>query len=154
MLGVDLSRIRAHKADRRLISRSFPAFLAASLHLALASLIRSAVNQGHCHPRLLQTLISQAHLCTLSSRAFHSSHLGPYAEKITKMFGYDMVLPMNTGVEAVETAIKLARKWGYMKKGIEEGKARVISVDGSFHGRSLGAISLSTDPESRDGFGP
>jgi ornithine--oxo-acid transaminase len=99
-------------------------------------------------------LISQAHLCTLSSRAFHSSHLGPYAEKITKMFGYDMVLPMNTGVEAVETAIKLARKWGYMKKGIEEGKARVISVDGSFHGRSLGAISLSTDPESRDGFGP
>ena len=114
----------------------------------------SAVNQGHCHPRLIQTLISQAHLCTLSSRAFHSSHLGPYAAKITKMFGYDMVLPMNTGVEAVETAIKLARKWGYMKKGIKEGMARVVSVDGSFHGRSLGAISLSTDPESRTGFGP
>lgn len=114
----------------------------------------SAVNQGHCHPRILETLTSQAQLLTLSSRAFYSSPLGPYAKKVTELFGYDMVLPMNTGMEAVETAIKLARKWGYEKKGIEEGKARVISVDGSFHGRSLGAISLSTDPESRGGFGP
>lgn len=114
----------------------------------------SAVNQGHCHPRILDTLKSQAHTLTLSSRAFHSSHLGPYAQKLTSLFGYDMVLPMNTGMEAVETAIKLARKWGYTKKGIKEDRARVISVDGSFHGRSLGAISLSTDPESRDGFGP
>ncbi|GHJ87865.1 hypothetical protein NliqN6_4267 [Naganishia liquefaciens] len=114
----------------------------------------SAVNQGHCHPRILQTLTEQAHKVTLSSRAFYSSHLGPYAEKVTSMFGYDMVLPMNTGMEAVETAIKLARKWGYTKKGIPEGKAKVLSVDGSFHGRSLGAISLSTDPESRAGFGP
>jgi ornithine--oxo-acid transaminase len=102
----------------------------------------------------LKTLVDQAHLVTLSSRAFYSSHLGPYAEKLTALFGYDMVLPMNTGMEAVETAIKLARKWGYVKKGIPEGKARVVSVDGSFHGRSLGAISLSTDPESRTGFGP
>lgn len=137
-----------------------PASLLSCLTFALfdrspfSVLASSAVNQGHCHPRILNTLITQASSVTLSSRAFYSSTFGPYAQKITSMFGYDMVLPMNTGMEAVETAIKLARKWGYMKKGIPEGKARVISVDGSFHGRSLGAISLSTDPESRVGFGP
>ncbi|WRT66554.1 ornithine-oxo-acid transaminase [Kwoniella shivajii] len=114
----------------------------------------SAVNQGHCHPDILNTLITQASKLTLSSRAFYSSNLGPFAEKITKMFGFEMVLPMNTGAEAVETAIKLARKWGYEKKKIPEGKAKVLSVDGNFHGRTIGIISMSTDPESRAGFGP
>ncbi|WWC89130.1 ornithine-oxo-acid transaminase [Kwoniella dendrophila CBS 6074] len=114
----------------------------------------SAVNQGHCHPDILNTLITQASKLTLSSRAFYSSNLGPFAKKITEMFGFDMVLPMNTGAEAVETAIKLARKWGYEKKGIKEGKAKVLSVDGNFHGRTIGIISMSTDPESRNGFGP
>ncbi|KAL1406864.1 ornithine aminotransferase [Vanrija albida] len=114
----------------------------------------SAVNQGHCHPEILKTLVTQASKLTLSSRAFYSTGLGPFAEKVTKMFGYEMVLPMNTGAEAVETAIKLARKWGYEKKGIPEGKAKVLSVDGNFHGRTIGIISMSTDPESRNGFGP
>ena len=102
----------------------------------------------------MQTLITQASKLTLSSRAFYSSNLGPFAKKITEMFGFDMVLPMNTGAEAVETAIKLARKWGYEKKGIPEGKAKVLSVEGNFHGRTIGIISMSTDPESRKGFGP
>lgn len=114
----------------------------------------SAVNQGHCHPRIVKSLCDQAQILTLSSRAFYSSNLGPFAKKLTALFGYDMVLPMNTGVEAVETAVKLARRWGYVKKGIPEGKARVLSVDGCFHGRTGVAISLSTDPESRDNFGP
>jgi ornithine--oxo-acid transaminase len=102
----------------------------------------------------VQTLITQASKLTLSSRAFYSSGLGPFAKKVTSMFGYDMVLPMNTGAEAVETAIKLARKWGYEKKKIPNGKAKVLSVEGNFHGRTIGIISMSTDPESRDGFGP
>ncbi len=114
----------------------------------------SAVNQGHCHPRIVKALCDQAQLLTLSSRAFYSSHLGPFAKKVTEMFGYDMVLPMNTGVEAVETAVKLARRWGYVKKGIPENKAIVLAADGCFHGRTGVAISLSTDPDSRDGFGP
>nr|ODO01186.1 ornithine-oxo-acid transaminase [Cryptococcus depauperatus CBS 7855] len=114
----------------------------------------SAVNQGHCHPEIVNTLITQASKLTLSSRAFYSANLGPFAKKITSMFGYDMVLPMNTGAEAVETAIKLARKWGYEKKRIPEGKAKVLSVEGNFHGRTIGIISMSTDPESRTGFGP
>ncbi|KAK1924068.1 putative ornithine-oxo-acid transaminase [Papiliotrema laurentii] len=114
----------------------------------------SAVNQGHCHPDILNTLITQASKLTLSSRAFYSSNLGPFAKKVTEMFGFEMVLPMNTGAEAVETAIKLARKWGYEKKGIAEGKAKVLSVEGNFHGRTIGIISMSTDPESRKGFGP
>ncbi|KAK4689282.1 ornithine--oxo-acid transaminase, partial [Tremellales sp. Uapishka_1] len=114
----------------------------------------SAVNQGHCHPDIVNTLITQAQKLTLSSRAFYSSNFGPFAQKITQMFGFDMVLPMNTGAEAVETAIKLARKWGYMVKKIPEGRAKVLSVDGNFHGRTLGIISMSTDPESRVGFGP
>lgn len=103
---------------------------------------------------LVNTLITQASKLTLSSRAFYSSNLGSFAKKITEMFGFEMVLPMNTGAEAVETAIKLARKWGYLKKGIAPGKAKVLSVEGNFHGRTIGIISMSTDPESRDGFGP
>ncbi len=103
---------------------------------------------------IVNTLINQAQKLTLSSRAFYSSNLGPFAKKVTEMFGFEMVLPMNTGAEAVETAIKLARKWGYMVKKIPEGKAKVLSVEGNFHGRTLGIISMSTDPESRVGFGP
>ncbi|KAF5329780.1 hypothetical protein D9619_009099 [Psilocybe cf. subviscida] len=114
----------------------------------------SAVNQGHCHPRIVNALTTQAQKLTLSSRAFYNSVFGVFAQKITTMFGYDMVLPMNTGAEAVETAIKLARKWAYMRKGVEEGKAMVLSLEGNFHGRTLGIISMSTDPESRGGFGP
>ncbi|KAG6910369.1 ornithine aminotransferase [Tephrocybe rancida] len=114
----------------------------------------SAVNQGHCHPRIVATLVEQAQKLTLSSRAFYNSVFGRFAQHITEMFGYDMVLPMNTGAEAVETSVKLARKWAYMRKGVPEGKAIVLSVEGNFHGRTLGIISMSTDPESRTGFGP
>jgi ornithine--oxo-acid transaminase len=114
----------------------------------------SAVNQGHCHPRLVQALVTQSQKLTLSSRAFYNSTFGLFAEKITKLFRYDMVLPMNTGAEAVETAIKLSRKWAYEKKGVEVGKAIVLSVEGNFHGRTIGIISMSTDPDSRTGFGP
>jgi ornithine--oxo-acid transaminase len=109
---------------------------------------------GHCHPAIVAALVSQASKLTLSSRAFYNSQFGPFAKKVTELFGYDMVLPMNTGAEAVETALKLARKWGYMKKGIPEGKAKIWSVSGNFHGRTLGIVSMSTDPESRNGFGP
>jgi len=114
----------------------------------------SAVNQGHRHPKIIDALIAQAGKLTLSSRAFYNSVFGEFAEQITSMFGYDMVLPMNTGAEAVETSVKLARKWAYEKKGVPEGKAVVLSVEGNFHGRTLGIISMSTDPESRGGFGP
>lgn len=98
--------------------------------------------------------ITQAQRLTLSSRAFHSSPLGPYTEKVTSLLGFDMLLPMNTGVEAVETAIKLSRKWAYEVKGVPEGKAIVLSAENNFHGRTIGVISMSTDPESRKGFGP
>ncbi|KAH9851313.1 ornithine-oxo-acid aminotransferase [Lenzites betulinus] len=114
----------------------------------------SAVNQGHCHPRIVATLVEQAQKLTLSSRAFYNSVFGRFAQKITEMFGYDMVLPMNTGAEAVETALKLARKWAYEKKGVADGEAIIFSAAGNFHGRTLGVISMSTDPESRSGFGP
>jgi ornithine--oxo-acid transaminase len=114
----------------------------------------SAVNQGHCNPDILNTLVQQASKLTLSSRAFYSTGLGPFAKKVTEMFGFEMVLPMNTGAEAVETAIKVARKWGYEKKGIAPGKAKVLSVEGNFHGRTIGIISMSTDPEARNNFGP
>ena len=114
----------------------------------------SAVNQGHCHPAIVGALVEQASKLTLSSRAFYNASFGPFAEKVTKLFGYEMVLPMNTGAEAVETALKLARKWGYIKKGIAPGKAKIWSVSGNFHGRTLGIVSMSTDPDSRDGFGP
>ncbi|XP_054161617.1 ornithine aminotransferase, mitochondrial-like [Oppia nitens] len=114
----------------------------------------SAVNQGHCHPAILKTLREQSEVLTLTSRAFYSSALGEYEEYITKMFGYDKVLPMNTGVEACETAVKLARKWAYSVKGVKENKAKVIFADGNFWGRTLAAISSSTDPTSYGGFGP
>ena len=114
----------------------------------------SAVNQGHCHPRIIGALTEQAQKLTLTSRAFYNNLLGEYAEFITHYFGYDRVLPMNTGVEAVETAIKLARKWAYQIKGVADGQAKIIFAEGNFHGRTLGAISASTDPDSRKDFGP
>lgn len=114
----------------------------------------SAVNQGHCHPRLINALIEQSQKLTLTSRAFYNSMLGRFEEYITQYFGYDRVLPMNTGVEAVETAMKLCRKWGYQLKGIPENKAKIIFAGGNFHGRTLSVISASTDPIARQGFGP
>jgi ornithine--oxo-acid transaminase len=114
----------------------------------------SAVNQGHCHPAIIKTLQEQANKLTLTSRAFHNNLLGEYEQYITKYFGYDKVLPMNTGVEGGETAIKLARRWGYAVKGIPENQAKIIFAEGNFWGRTLAAISSSTDPSSFKGFGP
>lgn len=114
----------------------------------------SAVNQGHCHPKIVEALNDQASKLTLTSRAFHNDILGEYERFITSLFGYDKVLPMNTGVEGGETANKLARKWGYMKKGIPENKAKIIFAKGNFWGRTLAAISSSDDPLSYNGFGP
>jgi ornithine--oxo-acid transaminase len=114
----------------------------------------SAVNQGHCHPRILSALMEQASRLTLTSRAFHNDVLGEYEEFMTKLFGYDKLLPMNTGVEGGETAIKLARRWAYDVKGVEDGKARVLFADGNFWGRTLAAVSSSNDPSSYKGFGP
>jgi ornithine--oxo-acid transaminase len=114
----------------------------------------SAVNQGHCHPKITKALNDQANILTLTSRAFHNNILGDYEQYITNLFGYDKVLPMNTGVEGGETANKLARKWGYLKKGIEDNKARIIFANGNFWGRTLAAISSSDDPSSYKGFGP
>ncbi len=114
----------------------------------------SAVNQGHCHPAIIKTLQDQASKLTLTSRAFHNNLLGEYEAYITKYFGYDKVLPMNTGVEGGETAIKLARRWGYNVKGIAENQAKIIFAEGNFWGRTLAAISSSTDPSSFKGFGP
>ncbi len=114
----------------------------------------SAVNQGHCHPRILKALQDQAQKITLTSRAFYNNVLGQYEKYITEYFGYDKVLPMNTGVEGGETAIKLARKWGYKVKGIPENQAQVIFANGNFWGRTLAAISSSNDPSSYEGFGP
>lgn len=114
----------------------------------------SAVNQGHCHPKIVQAMITQAQKCTLSSRAFYNSVFPRFAKYITEMFGYDMVLPMNSGAEAVETAMKLARKWGYEKKGIAPNEAVIISARGCFHGRTVAIISMSSDPDCRSLFGP
>ena len=114
----------------------------------------SAVNQGHCHPRIVKALTDQAEVLTLTSRAFYNNQLGPYEAYITQYFGYDKVLPMNTGVEGGETAIKLARRWGYKVKGIEENKAVVLFAEGNFWGRTMAAISSSTDPSSYNQFGP
>lgn len=114
----------------------------------------SAVNQGHCHPKILETLRKQSEKLTLTSRAFYNNILGEFEKFITEYFGYDKVLPMNTGVEGGETANKLARKWGYMKKGIPENQARIIFANGNFWGRTLAAISSSDDPSSYEGFGP
>jgi ornithine--oxo-acid transaminase len=114
----------------------------------------SAVNQGHCHPKIIDALIQQSHQLTLTSRAFHNNVLGEYEAYITKYFGYDKVLPMNTGVEGGETAIKLARRWGYTVKGIDENQAKIVFVEGNFWGRTIAAISSSSDPSSYNGFGP
>ena len=114
----------------------------------------SAVNQGHCHPRIINALINQAKQLTLTSRAFYNNRLGEYEEMATKYFGYDKLLPMNTGAEAVETAMKLCRKWAYEKKGIEKGKAEIIVCENNFHGRTISIISFSVDPEAYDNYGP
>ncbi len=114
----------------------------------------SAVNQGHCHPRIIKALITQAGKLTLTSRAFHNDVLGQYEQYVTAYFGYDRVLPMNTGVEGGETAVKLCRKWAYNVKGVPENKAKILFAEGNFWGRTLAAISTSTDPLSRKGFGP
>src|SRR6476659_58123 len=114
----------------------------------------SAVNQGHCHPSIINTLVEQAQRLTLTSRAFHNDTLGEYSKYITSLFGYDKVLPMNTGVEAVETAIKLARRWGYAVKGIADNKVKIIVCENNFHGRTSTIISFSSDPVAHKGFGP
>ncbi|CAN3372478.1 hypothetical protein DIURU_005025 [Diutina rugosa] len=114
----------------------------------------SAVNQGHCHPKIVQALVDQASTLTLCSRAFSSDVFGVYAKYLTEYFGYEMMLPMNTGAEAVETALKLARRWGYEKKGIKPEEAIILSAADNFHGRTLGVISMSTDPDARTDFGP
>ena len=114
----------------------------------------SAVNQGHCHPKIINSLIKQSKILTLTSRAFYNDVLGEYEEYVTKYFNYDKVLPMNTGVEGGETANKLARKWGYLIKGIEENKAKIIFANGNFWGRTLAAISSSNDPLLYKDFGP
>lgn len=114
----------------------------------------SAVNQGHCHPKIIEALTNQAKTLTLTSRAFYNSVLGEYEEYITKYFGYDKVLPMNTGAEADETALKLCRKWAYKKKGIKENQAKIIVCEGNFHGRTITIVSMSTDPDAKKDFGP
>ncbi len=114
----------------------------------------SAVNQGHCHPRIINALTEQAQELTLTSRAFYNDQLGKYEKFLTAYFGYEKVLPMNTGVEAVETALKLCRKWAYTKKGIPENKAKIVFASGNFHGRTMAVISASVDPDSTKGFGP
>ncbi len=114
----------------------------------------SAVNQGHCHPKIVKAMVDQASRMTLTSRAFYNDSLGVYEKFVTEYFGYNKVLPMNTGAEADETALKLCRKWAYMKKGIAENKAKIIVCDGNFHGRTITIVSMSTDPDSYGGFGP
>lgn len=114
----------------------------------------SAVNQGHCHPAIIKALTDQASRLTLTSRAFYNSVLGEYEEYVTKYFKYDKVLPMNSGAEADETALKLCRKWAYKKKGISQDKAKIIACEGNFHGRTISIISMSTDPDARNDYGP
>ncbi len=114
----------------------------------------SAVNQGHCHPKIIKALTDQASKLTLTSRAFYNSVLGEYEEYITKYFKYDKVLPMNSGAEADETALKLCRKWAYLKKGVKENQAKIICCEGNFHGRTISIVSMSTDPDARKDYGP
>ncbi|MBN2666395.1 MAG: ornithine--oxo-acid transaminase [Bacteroidales bacterium] len=114
----------------------------------------SAVNQGHCHPRIVDAMVAQARKLALTSRAFYNSVLGEYEEFVTRYFGYDKVLPMNSGAEADETALKLCRKWAYKKKGITQGNAKIICCEGNFHGRTITIISMSTDPDARNDYGP
>jgi ornithine--oxo-acid transaminase len=114
----------------------------------------SAVNQGHCHPKIVKALTDQAGILALTSRAFYNNVLGEFEEYITKLFGYDKVLPMNSGAEGDETALKACRKWAYMKKGIPENQAKIIVCENNFHGRTITIVSMSTDPDSYGGFGP
>ena len=114
----------------------------------------SAVNQGHCHPRIVDAMIEQSKKLTLTSRAFHNDVLGEYERFVTEYFGFDKVLPMNTGAEAVETAIKLCRRWAYDTKGIADNQAKIITCEGNFHGRTTTIVSFSTDPDSNSRFGP
>ncbi|MBN3036160.1 MAG: ornithine--oxo-acid transaminase [Bacteroidales bacterium] len=114
----------------------------------------SAINQGHCHPKIVRALTEQAEKLTLTSRAFFNDSLGVYEEFVTSYFGYDKVLPMNTGAEAVETALKLCRKWAYLRKGVAEDQAKIIVCEQNFHGRTITVVSMSTDPEARKDFGP
>ena len=114
----------------------------------------SAVNQGHCHPKIVKAMTDQAEKLALTSRAFYNNVLGEWEEFVTKYFGYDKVLPMNTGAEADETALKLCRKWAYLKKGVPDGKAKIIVCEGNFHGRTITIVSLSNDPEAYGGYGP
>ncbi|HOA28886.1 MAG: ornithine--oxo-acid transaminase [Candidatus Cloacimonetes bacterium] len=114
----------------------------------------SAVNQGHCHPRIIKALCDQAQELTLTSRAFYNNKLGEYEKFITEFFGFDMVLPMNSGAEGVETAMKLARKWAYNVKGVEDGNAIIIFAENNFHGRTIAIVSASSDPDCYEGFGP
>ena len=114
----------------------------------------SAVNQGHCHPKLVELIKQQAETLTLTSRAFHNNKLGEYMEYTTKLFGYDQLLPMNTGAEGVETSIKISRKWGYIKKKVDKDQAKIIVCNNNFHGRTTTVISFSSDPGSKDYFGP
>ena len=114
----------------------------------------SAVNQGHCHPKIIDALVEQSKTLTLTSRAFYNDALGPYEKYIIEYFGYDKVLPMNSGAEADETALKICRRWGYDKKGIPENQAKIVVCEGNFHGRTITIISMSTDPDSFKGFGP
>ncbi len=114
----------------------------------------SAVNQGHCHPKIVKALCDQAQTLCLTSRAFHNDCLGPYEEFVHDFFGYDKMLPMNSGAEAVETALKLARRWGYVKKGIPEDQAIIICCEGNFHGRTISIVSMSCDPDSYSQYGP
>lgn len=114
----------------------------------------SAVNQGHCHPKIVKAMCDQAQTLTLTSRAFYNDCLGVYEKYVTEFFGYDRVLPMNSGAEADETALKLCRKWAYMKKGLPENQAKIICCDGNFHGRTITIVSMSNDPDSYAGYGP
>ena len=114
----------------------------------------SAVNQGHCHPKIVKALCDQAQELCLTSRAIYNDCLGPYEEFAAKFFGYDKILPMNSGAEAVETALKLARRWGVVKKGIANDHVKVICCEGNFHGRTVTVITMSNDPSSYDQYGP
>jgi ornithine--oxo-acid transaminase len=114
----------------------------------------SAVNQGHCHPRIIAALIDQAQKLTLTSRAFRNDQLAAFYKDLVDLTGYEMVLPMNTGVEAVESALKIARKWAYQVKGVKENQAEIITMSGNFHGRTISVVSFSTEPQYKDGFGP
>ena len=114
----------------------------------------SAINQGHCHPKIVDAMVDQARTLTLTSRAFYNDQLGPYEKYVTEYFGYDKVLPMNTGAEADETALKLCRKWAYLKKGVPADQAKIIVCENNFHGRTITIVSMSTDPDARKEFGP